>query len=65
MFFQVCLLSTVKQCVAFELLIYLFPVFCVEMSGKGFLPEIKGYATTAIHAGQDSEQWDSWQVISD
>jgi len=29
---------------------------------SGYLPAVKGYSTTAIHAGQDSEQWDSWQV---
>lgn len=33
------------------------------MSGEGFLQHPKGFSTTAIHAGQEPENWDSMCVI--
>lgn len=33
------------------------------MGDQGFLKQKTGYATTAIHAGQDPDQWDSKAVV--
>lgn len=32
-------------------------------ANDGYLPFPKGFATAAIHAGQDAEQWDSMCVV--
>lgn len=31
---------------------------------NGYLNQSPGFATKAIHAGQEPEQWDSWQVVA-
>ena len=35
----------------------------IKMGDQGFLKQKPGYATTAIHAGQDPDQWDSRAVV--
>lgn len=33
------------------------------MSGSGFKEQPKGFATKAIHAGQDAEKWSDMAVV--
>jgi len=35
----------------------------IKMENNGYLPFPKGFATTAIHTGQDPDQWDSLSVV--
>lgn len=35
-----------------------------QMSQDGFLEQKPGFATTAIHAGQDPEKWSSAAVVT-
>lgn len=38
-------------------------LYSETMSSDGYLTRKPGFATKAIHVGQDPEQWDSWQVV--